>query len=337
MAMMPAGPTPELTLGPVLFNWKPEAWRDFYFRIADEAPVTMVYVGEVVCAKRAPLFRPLTEAVIDRLESAGKTVVLSTLAEVMLSQDRRLVRSVCADRDVLVEANDASALFRLRGRPHHVGPFINVYNEDTLTVLADNGALSVALPAEMPASGIAALTAAAAPAGVAVEVQVFGRMSLALSARCYHARVHGRTRDSCQFACDEDADGLELRTLDGKPFLAINGLQTLSHTCLNLIAELTELRAMGVSRLRLSPQTCDMVEVARIFRSALDDGIDMAEARRRLEAASFGAPFSNGFFHRRPGFVQAPPRADEAGASPARGAAGSPGAGTGADPVSGTA
>jgi len=30
----------ELTLGPVLFNWQPERWRDFYFRIADEAPVT---------------------------------------------------------------------------------------------------------------------------------------------------------------------------------------------------------------------------------------------------------------------------------------------------------
>ena len=29
----------ELTLGPVLFNWEPERWRDFYFRIADEAPV----------------------------------------------------------------------------------------------------------------------------------------------------------------------------------------------------------------------------------------------------------------------------------------------------------
>ena len=37
----------ELTLGPLLFNWQPEAWRDFYFRIADEAPVTTVYLGEV--------------------------------------------------------------------------------------------------------------------------------------------------------------------------------------------------------------------------------------------------------------------------------------------------
>ncbi len=34
-----------LTLGPVLFNWPAETWRDFYFRIADEAPVDIVYLG----------------------------------------------------------------------------------------------------------------------------------------------------------------------------------------------------------------------------------------------------------------------------------------------------
>ena len=29
----------KLTLGPILFNWEADAWRDFYFRIADEARV----------------------------------------------------------------------------------------------------------------------------------------------------------------------------------------------------------------------------------------------------------------------------------------------------------
>ena len=53
---------PALTLGPCLFNWKPETLRDFYFRIADEAPVTIVYLGEIICSKRAPLFEPQMEA-----------------------------------------------------------------------------------------------------------------------------------------------------------------------------------------------------------------------------------------------------------------------------------
>ena len=126
----------ELTLGPVWFNWKPADWRDFYFRIADEAPVSTVYLGEVICSKRAPLFEPHYETVTERLRAANKKVVFSTLAEVMLKHDRQMVDSVCTADDVPVEANDASALFYLQGRPHHVGPFMNLYNEETFAVLA---------------------------------------------------------------------------------------------------------------------------------------------------------------------------------------------------------
>ena len=42
-----------LTLGPLLFNWKLERRRDFYFRVADEAPVDCVYLGEVVAPAAA--------------------------------------------------------------------------------------------------------------------------------------------------------------------------------------------------------------------------------------------------------------------------------------------
>jgi collagenase-like PrtC family protease len=65
--------TGNFALGPVLFHWAPEAWRDFYFRMADEADVDTVYVGEVVCAKRAVLFEPHMDAVLERLTAAGKT------------------------------------------------------------------------------------------------------------------------------------------------------------------------------------------------------------------------------------------------------------------------
>lgn len=291
----------ELTLGPVLFNWNPERWRDFYFRIADEAPVTTVYLGEVICFKRAPLFDTYLDAVAGRLSAAGKTVVYATLAEVMSKQDRRLVEDVCADSAALVEANDGSALLQLRGRPHHIGPFVNTYNEHTLAVLARGGACNICLPAEMPAAAIAALAAEAEKFGVTLEVQVFGRVSLALSARCYHARAHGRTKDSCKFICENDPDGMPLRTLEDKPFLTVNGVQTMSHDYLNLTGELAELQAMGVTRFRLSPQSGDMVAVAAIFRAVLDRGIDAGEAAARLEAMNFGAPFSNGFYYGKPG------------------------------------
>ena len=75
MAIAQTVPAGDVTLGPVLFNWAPDQWRDFYFRIADEAPVEIVYLGEIICSKRAPLFEPHLEAVATRLTTAGKTVV----------------------------------------------------------------------------------------------------------------------------------------------------------------------------------------------------------------------------------------------------------------------
>jgi len=290
-----------ICLGPILFNWKPEAWRDFYFRIADEAPVETVCLGEVVCSKRSVLFEPHFESVAERLKARGKTVVYSTLSEVMLKLDRQVVKSVCELPGSLIEANDGSALARLSGRPHHVGPFVNVYNEETLSFLVRKGARNFCLPAEVPATAIGVLCERASRLGATIEVQVFGRVSLALSARCYHARAHGRTKDSCQFVCENDPDGMELRTLDDRPFLAINGIQTLSFDYLNLINNLDELRAIGVSGFRLSPHTCDMVAVASIFRSVLDRRIAPSEGMEQLKALNLGAPFSNGFYHGKAG------------------------------------
>ena len=166
-----------------------------------------------------------------------------------------------------------------------------------MAVLAGNGVRNVCLPPEMPATAIRALAPEAAKLGVTLEVQVFGRVGLALSARCYHARAHGRTKDSCQFVCNDDPDGMTLRTLEDKPFLTVNGIQTMSHDYLNLAAELADLQDMGVTRFRLSPHSCDMVAVATIFRDALDRRIDAAEAAARLDALQLGAPFSNGFYH----------------------------------------
>jgi collagenase-like PrtC family protease len=212
-----------------------------------------------------------------------------------------MVDDVCAEQ-AMVEANDGSALLRLRGRPHHAGPFVNVYNERTLAVLARGGVCNACLPPEMPATAIRALCPEAAKLAVSIEVQVFGRVGLALSARCYHARAHGRSKDSCQFICNVDPDGMALRTLEDKPFLTVNGIQTLSHDYLNLAGELADLQAMGVTRFRLSPHSCDMVEVATIFRGVLDRRISATEAGARLDGIKIEAPFSNGFYYGKPGY-----------------------------------
>ena len=299
-----------VTLGPVLFNWQPEKWRDFYFRIADEVPVSTVYIGETVCSKRAPLIEPYYQEVAERLAAAGKAVVFSSLSEVVSRLDRKLAEQICtAADDFLVEANDGSALLHLKGRPHHIGPLMNVYNERTVAFLVGNGAQNVCLPVEMPASAVAALCQATRELATSIEVQVFGRQSLALSARCYHARAHGRTKDSCRFVCEEDPDGLELITLDDRKFLTVNGIQTLSYEYLNLVQEIPDLKATGVSRFRLSPHSCDMVRVATAFRSVLDGVLTVGEALACLEELPLDAPFSNGFHHGRPGYGWSAPDA----------------------------
>lgn len=288
----------KLTLGPVLFNWPVDAWLDFYARAADESPVDTVVVGETVCAKRMPFFADHLPAVIERLERAGKEVVLATLGLVMTERERQGVAECAAVDGVTVEANDVAAVAALAGRPFHIGPMMNVYNEGTLAFHARHGATRACLPPELPAASIAALAKTGA---MELEVQAFGRIPLAISARCYHARAHNLSKDGCQYVCAEDPDGMTVDTLDHEPFVAVNGVQTLSHSYLNLTAETGELAAMGVRRLRLSPQHTDMVAVAEAFRDLLDGGIDAGVADERLADLSGEVPFSNGFFHGRAG------------------------------------
>jgi len=285
---------PKLSLGPVLFNWKADAWRDFYFRIADEADVDTVYVGEAVCSKRTPFFAPHIPDVIERLQAGGKEVILSTLALIMNNREMDELRETAADADMMVEANDVSACALLAGRPHAIGPFVNIYNEGTLKYFTDRGAARVCLPVEL---GRDAMRAMVTDTQAEMEVQVFGRLPLAISARCYHARSHMLHKDSCQFVCERDPDGLEVETLDNEPFLAVNGVQTMSHSYQNLSAELAEMQDIGIQYFRLSPHTADMVAVAETYRHVLDGTLETDAADERLGGLLGDVAFSNGYYH----------------------------------------
>jgi collagenase-like PrtC family protease len=286
--------TTHLTLGPVLFNWSPEKLKDFYFRIADEAPVHTVFLGEVVCSKRQPFFAPHLPEVAERLTAAGKRVIFSSLALVLTKREVDLVRDLCTMDDVMVEANDLSACAQLIGKPHAIGPFVNIYNEGTRKVFEDQGATHISLAGELSRKSLAAL---AKDAKADLEVQIFGRQPLAISARCYHARSYGLAKDSCKYVCEKHTDGMDLDTLDGDPFLAVNGLQTLSYTCANLIGELADMQSIGIRHFRLSPQDTDMVEVANLYRSVLDGIAEPQSATEKLDDLVEGMPFANGFYY----------------------------------------
>jgi collagenase-like PrtC family protease len=287
----------QLTLGPIAYHWSADERRDFYARIADEAAVDEVYLGEVICSKRAPFHEVDLPITIDRLERAGKTVILSSLAEVLLKRERKATEDLAAMDSPEIEFNNAAGLYVRGKRPHRIGPFMNAYNEATITWMAGQGATHVCLPAELPAAAIATAAQVAGELGLGVEVQVFGRVSLAVSARCYHARAHGRTKDNCQFVCEDDRDGMLLRTTDSRPILRVNGIQTQSESYVDLLPETARLIANGVTHLRLMPQDVDMVGVARLFRETLECRMDPDEADAELHSLCGGTTFSNGLYH----------------------------------------
>jgi collagenase-like PrtC family protease len=292
----------KLTLGPIAYHWDSATRRDFYARIADEAPVDEIYLGEVICSKRAPFFEIEIPATIERLERGGKTVILSSLAEVMLKRERKATTDLAELEAPEIEINNAAGLYARGALPHRVGPFMNAYNEATIGWMARQGATHVCLPAELPGPAIAVAAKAARDLGLGVEVQVFGRASLAVSARCYHARAHGRTKDNCQFVCEDDPDGMPLRTRDDRPILRVNGIQTQSESYIDLLPEIPRLITDGVSHLRLMPQDVDMIAVAQIFRDALDGDCAAEEAEARVKALCADTAFSNGFYHGQAGY-----------------------------------
>lgn len=290
---------PGLTLGPVYYLWDGPKWRDFHFRIADEAPIDRVLIGETVCSKRQHFIEPHLAEVIERLESAGKEVVFSTLSLVTLARESKQIREMAEASDHMLEANDLSALAVLKDKPHTVSPLINVYNAPTARLLAGRGAKTICLPPELPFASVKEIVGHCPE--IDFEVFAFGRMPLAISARCAHARSKGRIKDNCLFVCGEEPDGLPVKTLDRQSFLTLNGVQTVSHACQSLLGELDDLVTSGVRSFRLSPQDCDMVEVAKLYRSVLDGAMGADEAIAGLQKIYPAAPLSNGFHHAREG------------------------------------
>ena len=105
------------------------------------------------------------------------------------------------------------------------------------------------------------------------------------------------------FRIADDPDGMAVETLDEVPFLAVNGTQTMSYHTMDLLAEVGGLAAAGVGRFRLWPHSVDMAQVAALFRTVLDNRVEVAEAETRLADLCPDAEFANGYIHGRPGHL----------------------------------
>jgi O2-independent ubiquinone biosynthesis protein UbiV len=293
----------KLALGPVLYAWPRRALVDFYERVA-ESPADIVYLGEVVCARRRELRPEEWLEIASMLAAAGKQAVLSTLALMETEADLRALRKIAANDRFLVEANDMGAVSVLaeRGAAFVGGPHLNVYNAATLALLVRLGARRWVMPVELSRAGLAQMLAEPVP-GLETEVFALGRAPLSFSARCFTARRKGLEKDDCGVACLEHPDGLPLATRDGGELLAVNGVQLQSYAAYNLVAELPDLRALGVASVRVSPAAAGTLELLPLVRDALDGRLPAAEAAARVEAL-LPAASANGYWHGRPGMAR---------------------------------
>jgi collagenase-like PrtC family protease len=286
---------PKLALGPILYYWDRDTLFNFYEQIA-ATPVDIVYLGETVCSKRRLIRDEDWLEIAARLEAAGKQVVLSTLTLIEANSELSKLKSICKTEQYTIEANDMAAVNLLSGKHTFVtGPAINIYNVRTLKVLAKQGLRRWVFPVELSRDTLADMQKDR-PEGVETEVFVYGRLPLAFSARCFTARYHNLQKDDCQLRCIDDPDGLLMSTREDDPFLVINGIQTQSAKSCNLVAELEDMKQMGIDILRISPQSQSTVAIINIFHDCLHGKKSIPDATDELETLS-PTGTCNGYWH----------------------------------------
>jgi collagenase-like PrtC family protease len=288
-----------LALGPVLYYWSRDDLIAFYQAIA-ESPVDIVYLGETVCAKRRSVRLDDWLAIGEQLAAAGKEVVLSSLSLIEAESELKTLRRLCANERFLVEANDMAAVQLLAGETEFVaGPSVNIYNQRTLASLGRLGLRRWVMPVELSRETLAAMQATR-PEGIETEIFAYGRLPLALSARCFTARAHKLPKDDCQYRCLDYPDGMLLSTQEDARFLALNGIQTQSAQTFTLLNEIGDIRKLGADVLRISPQSRHTPAIIQIFADVLAARRDGAEAESELSGYMPAAP-CDGYWKGEPG------------------------------------
>ncbi len=282
----------ELTLGPVLFEWKKDQLTRFYEEVAG-MDVERVYIGEVVCAKKRGLGPKDVETIGAMLEQAGKKVVVSTLAVVSNEEELGLVRDICA-LPFPVEANDMSVM-NITDPGHRevvAGPHIKTYNREAVRFLMDMGIKRITFPVELSGESVRYNID---DTGVEAELFAHGKVPLAFSWRCYTSRAYGLKKSECRHDCARHPDGMEIKTLSGEPVFTINGTSVLSAKPLTLVGFVEDMRKNGVKALRISPHHRHTKETVEVFRARLDGQLTAEEALRELRSI-YQEEFVNGWY-----------------------------------------
>lgn len=289
----------KLSLGPVLFYWDRQQTLNFYADMAS-LPLDVIYLGETVCSKRRDmglddwigLGRELAEA-------SSAQIVLSGLTLIEAASELSGLKRLCDNGELLVEANDMGAVQYLSERrlPFVGGPALNLYNGHALAELVKSGMYRWVPPVEISGAMIRSARQQLESLEVTlpeIEIFAYGHLPLAYSARCFTARAENRPKDDCQFCCQNYPEGIPLLSQEGEALFTINGIQTMSASVSNLLADYPALVASGADLLRLSPRASGMNEVVAAF-----------DAVRKGSLPPLAVEGCNGYWHGQPGMLRA--------------------------------
>ncbi len=160
------------------------------------------------------------------------------------------------------------------GKPFVTGPSVNLYNSASVDILQKQGLTRWVMPVELSATGLDGILTGLEQ-GIETEVFCHGFMPLAYSARCFTARYRNLPKDDCQFVCKDYAQGLGVKSQDGRKTFTINGIQTQSGECNNLLSQWRDMQSRGVDIMRLSPVDETSLDRVEQLRQSIDsDAID---------------------------------------------------------------
>ncbi|MCK6264840.1 U32 family peptidase [Vibrio sp. ZSDE26] len=244
-------------LGPLLYFWPKQDVDDFYQQ-AKESSSDIIYLGEAVCSKRREMKAAHWFDIAKELAGSGKQVVLSTMALLEAPSEVNVMKRYIDNGDFAIEANDVSAiqLAYEHKTPFVVGPAVNTYNAHTLKLFLKQGMIRWCMPVELSRDWLGNVLNQCDELGIRnqFEVEVFshGYLPLAYSARCFTARAENKAKDDCETCCIKYPTGMQVHSQEGQSVFNLNGIQTQSGYCYNLINDLPSMKGL-VDVVRLSP------------------------------------------------------------------------------------
>ena len=258
-------------LGPLLYFWSKENIESFYQK-ATNSEADIIYLGESVCSKRREMKAKDWFEIAKELSNSGKQVVLSTMALLEAPSEVNAMKKYIDNGDFIIEANDVSAI-QLASEskvPFVVGPAVNCYNAPTLNLFLKQGMTRWCMPVELSREWLQNVLIQCDDLGIRgkfeTEVFSYGYLPLAYSARCFTARAENKPKDECETCCIKYPNGITVNSQEGQEVFTLNGIQTQSGYCYNLINDLASMNDL-VDVVRLSPLSVETFSEVSKFKA----------------------------------------------------------------------